>query len=245
MYVVSSGLVDLNHRGEPRNVADIGGQTVPLPRPAEHPVRLAPAVSTASRGEFSSLPEGAAGPILHDPCIAIRWQLSTANMPIGAQESVMAAVDPIAVNTGLVWVFDAYTGSAATFESPLLVRRDTWEYAPVVIGWAAAGDVVDLEGDTAGVGGPRIASGAFGDQEFLRSGTVVVSTADLPDVLEDERDKGHLQAVVMHELGHVVGLGHVADGSQLMFPAATAIAEWGPGDLEGLAAVGNGPCEGA
>jgi predicted Zn-dependent protease len=49
----------------------------------------------------------------------------------------------------------------------------------------------------------------------------------------------------MHELGHVVGLNHAADPRELMFPSATYVIDWGPGDLQGLAAAGAGPCEGA
>jgi predicted Zn-dependent protease len=46
----------------------------------------------------------------------------------------------------------------------------------------------------------------------------------------------------MHELGHVLGLGHVQDPSQLMYPAHHGQATYGPGDLAGLAAEGDGAC---
>jgi hypothetical protein len=42
-------------------------------------------------------------------------------------------------------------------------------------------------------------------------------------------------AVLMHELGHLLGLGHVADPGQLMKPSAThPAAVWGAGDRRGL-----------
>jgi len=52
--------------------------------------------------------------------------------------------------------------------------------------------------------------------------------------------------VLMHELGHVMGLGHVASPHELMWSPEVADdvvpdlfqSEWGPGDLEGLQAVG-------
>lgn len=46
----------------------------------------------------------------------------------------------------------------------------------------------------------------------------------------------------MHELGHLVGLDHVADGRQVMAPIAPNFVNrspaWGAGDLAGLSQVG-------
>jgi len=56
----------------------------------------------------------------------------------------------------------------------------------------------------------------------------------------------------MHELGHVLGLGHVGASDELMYspnaPAADSTPnvfqnDWGPGDLNGLEILGrHGPC---
>jgi hypothetical protein len=48
--------------------------------------------------------------------------------------------------------------------------------------------------------------------------------------------------VVLHELGHLVGLDHVRDRGELMFPTANDVVGYGPGDLQGLAALGRGAC---
>jgi hypothetical protein len=43
----------------------------------------------------------------------------------------------------------------------------------------------------------------------------------------------------MHEMAHVLGLQHVDVSSEIMFPTATSrVAEFGPGDLTGLYAIG-------
>lgn len=51
-------------------------------------------------------------------------------------------------------------------------------------------------------------------------------------------------SLYMHELGHVAGLGHAAGRAQIMYPSLypTATADWGAGDLAGLAKLGSVPC---
>jgi predicted Zn-dependent protease len=52
-----------------------------------------------------------------------------------------------------------------------------------------------------------------------------------------------VRAVLMHELGHVVGLAHVDDRHELMYPKGSShLTTWGPGDRAGLAALGSGDC---
>jgi hypothetical protein len=47
----------------------------------------------------------------------------------------------------------------------------------------------------------------------------------------------------MHELGHLVGLDHVSDDSQLMSPTLSGdLTDYASGDLEGLAVLGQGQC---
>ena len=52
-----------------------------------------------------------------------------------------------------------------------------------------------------------------------------------------------VQAVVEHELGHLVGLAHVNDATQIMYPRASPrVLGYRAGDLTGLAALGRGAC---
>jgi hypothetical protein len=51
-----------------------------------------------------------------------------------------------------------------------------------------------------------------------------------------------VRAVILHELGHLVGLGHVADPNQLMSETNYGLHDFGPGDQEGLARLGGGTC---
>ncbi len=51
-----------------------------------------------------------------------------------------------------------------------------------------------------------------------------------------------VEAIVVHELAHVVGLDHVAEPMELMFADNTGQVELGAGDREGLARLGSVPC---
>ena len=51
------------------------------------------------------------------------------------------------------------------------------------------------------------------------------------------------RAIVLHELGHLVGLAHVANPTQLMLPEASpGVVDFAAGDLTGLAQLGAGAC---
>ena len=51
------------------------------------------------------------------------------------------------------------------------------------------------------------------------------------------------RVLILHELGHLVGLDHVDDMSQLMYKDMTGdVFDFGSGDLQGLALLGQGPC---
>jgi predicted Zn-dependent protease len=53
-----------------------------------------------------------------------------------------------------------------------------------------------------------------------------------------------VHSVLLHELGHLVGLDHVSDTKQLMYPEAQlTLTELGRGDIAGLGFAGQGACQ--
>jgi len=55
--------------------------------------------------------------------------------------------------------------------------------------------------------------------------------------------QGLLHAVLLHELGHLVGLAHVNAPTQVMAPRVrVGVEDYQYGDLNGLARLGQGPC---
>ncbi len=243
LYAMGVRLADLSHWGQDRNALVIDGEVVRIPSVTGQPRRLAPVVIVATTGEWKLSNIAAGGTVLHDPCIPIRWTVSTDRMPPGADGVVSQAVAEVAARTGLVWEGADYSSAPVTFDREPLVDEAGWRWAPVMIGWSTQAESADLAGSTSGVGGPIVTRGAYGTDEYLRSGTIVLDLEEFPADLGNAADWARAKALVMHELGHVVGLDHVSDSRELMFPEVTSTVEWGPGDLAGLAAAGAGRCE--
>lgn len=52
------------------------------------------------------------------------------------------------------------------------------------------------------------------------------------------------RAVILHELGHLVGLDHVTAPKQVMYPETQLVStSLGAGDLTGLSLLGSGACQ--
>jgi hypothetical protein len=101
---------------------------------------------------------------------------------------------------------------------------------PVLLGFADATEVELLEGDIAGVGGSVYARTGGADPITAVGGLVVLDIDDVTDRLPAE----HAEAVLIHELAHVLGLGHTDAPGQLMRAAGTGQTDFGVGDLAGL-----------
>jgi predicted Zn-dependent protease len=113
----------------------------------------------------------------------------------------------------------------------------------VLIAWATPAEVPDFGVDIVGEAGPdRVTSGDLGQTAYV-SGMVTLDPVKL------ERIHGHdgeqlVRGIIMHELGHLVGLAHTEHDDQLMFPRANAaVTTFGVGDRTGLARLGQGPCQ--
>ena len=75
------------------------------------------------------------------------------------------------------------------------------------------------------------------------TGTVSLDAGTLPELLTRRDGVALVRSIVLHELGHLAGLGHVEDDGQLLYPRAREeIADYASGDLTGLSRLGSGPC---
>jgi hypothetical protein len=72
------------------------------------------------------------------------------------------------------------------------------------------------------------------------TGAVVIDPSNTSNLLASYGAGTSLGELLLHELGHVVGLGHTSDRAQVMFPDILPLgtAAYGAGDLTGLRQLG-------
>jgi hypothetical protein len=109
----------------------------------------------------------------------------------------------------------------------------------VLIGWVdprtSSFDFEPGGREAAGVAGPLYARP--GPSTVYVSGVVALNVADPnPPGFGSEGAQG---PVVLHELAHVLGLGHFDAQGELMEPSGGGMTGFGPGDLQGLRELGS------
>jgi hypothetical protein len=202
------------------------------PRPLGRPT----AASAGGPHAFVALQDDGVTPVAYDPCRPVHYVVRPDQMPAGGGRIVRESVREIAELTGLRFVYDGTTREDPSPDrAPYQPERYGDRWAPVLVSWASVDEVPELAGTVAGQAG-SVAMSAGGVQVFVNG------SGQLTDLLQRPGGRADTKAVVLHELGHLVGLDHVSDVHQLMHPSSTHVAGFAPGDLEGLAALGRGDC---
>ncbi len=179
-----------------------------------------------------------------DPCRPIRYVVNPVGAPAEAAALLQEAVQLTAGATGLQFV-DAGTTTETWSKDREAFQPDRYgeRWAPVLVSWSTEQATPDLAGYIAGFAGPTSFSGPDGRSAYV-TGSVVLDAADIAAILAIPGGAAKARAVIQHELGHLVGLGHVADSAQLMYSENTdeQTGDWGTGDQAGLNRLGRGDC---
>lgn len=172
-------------------------------------------------------------PVTYDPCRPVRLVVNDRAAPPGAADALERALDDLESRTGLDFVVEGTTDETPDPDWEPQEEGDGW--APVLLAWSDPEEYDELAGDVLGFAGS-----AWVPQDGYRwyvTGQVVLDGPQLGDLGRTETT-----TTILHEFGHLLGLDHVDDRGELMHPTTTGRTDWGPGDLAGLAALGQGRC---
>ena len=220
-------------------------RSAPPPGVEESPTRLAPVPVVAKPASQSfrflvNQPESTT-PATWSPCRPIHYTVRPLHAPKGGDTLITDSIAELSAATGLTFIRDSPTSEAPSNDRSAYQPKtygDRW--APVLITWATADEVPDFGVDVAGEAGPIAVVSPNGSRTFV-SGTVALDPVKFAQAKQVGGTASE-QAILLHELGHLVGLAHVNDKKQLMFPSTGKVTTYQAGDLAGLAKLGSGPC---
>jgi len=211
------------------------------PRPSE--LRLS-ALTKQPGYVFSNTQKDKRTGVAWSPCRPIHYVLRGAkNAPRSGDRMLKDATARIAELTGLEIVDNGTTTEKYSDERKAYQpKRYGQRWAPVLISWSTTSEDRGLKGDVLGRAGGQWVATDSGDRAYV-TGTVSL------DALQINRIRAQFgydvaRAVVLHELGHLVGLGHVENRGALMNPTVSPdVTDFNRAERAGLKALGSGPCQ--
>lgn len=171
-------------------------------------------------------------------CAAIPFYLNTSHAPKSALSLVKQSFAKVSAATGLKF----YYAGARTYVP--WARKNAFDDQPdgITIAWSTPKSVPDLGGGPIGVGGPQYHHDDALDREVNYAGGVVLDRTfkRWKGGFITRNTKAAIGQVLLHEIGHAIGLDHVNDTRQIMYPSQQTITRgrYQAGDLAGLHALG-------
>lgn len=206
---------------------------------APTPLGTTPQVSSIGSFVFTQHQYGDTGaPVAYDPCKVLRIKLNTAGVTdkVAARRVVLEAVDEVATATGLRLQYAGPTTERPRTRQDQAVR----DHAPALISFATSAEVPALKGRVEGVAGSSSQT-RNGISTYV-TGQVILDADTFNELFARTPYRDAAKAIVLHEVAHLVGLGHVVDVRELMYAKNLGLTDFGRGDRRGLAQLGQGHC---
>ena len=203
--------------------------------------------SVGYRLSVARLPDGSRVVLRWNPCQLITYRVNVAAVPVAERAAVLAdaraAVGVLAARTGLRF---GYRGATREVPSSTSLAGQSAELVVAVT--TPARTDFPIGGQVVGYGGrawywwSRTGAGRTVYGAAITRGFVVVETGGLLRLRRGFGPGATRGNLLLHELGHAVGLDHTADPRTLMYPQLrrTAPNGFAAGDRAGLARLGRG-----
>lgn len=219
----------------------------PTPQKAASEERLGTPLSPSPNHEsygFVFTQEDGTTPVTYDPCRPISVVMNNRTAPAYGAELVEEGLAEISRITGLVFSIEGETNERPFSQrSPYLPDRYGERWAPVLVAWSDPGETPDLEGLVTGIGGSSYIASADRASVTYVSGIVILDGPQLDQAYRFGGGRQAVLGVILHELGHLVGLNHIEDATQLMYEQARDnVTTFQDGDITGLIQLGQGAC---
>jgi hypothetical protein len=223
------------------NVQHLNGH-VPTPGVGEQKTRLLPTPKPPAGSGGYGLLNAKYGPPRYDPCRPIHYVIRDQGDPPGGDADIRQAIAQVSKATGLKFVADGTTTETPTPKrAPYQPTRYGDRWAPLLIAWTDPTHMPFLAGPIAGRGGSQPYALGPGPSTYV-TGALFLDAPQLTQLQAGPEGNVAVLTTIEHELGHVVGLDHVKDPTQIMYPEGHGQTHFGAGDLRGLAYEGSGAC---
>jgi hypothetical protein len=198
-------------------------------------------------------PDGCS-PVRFNPCEPIHWVENATLAPPTGDADVQEAFRRLSAATGLQFVYDGPTDETGR-RSAYVPSRYPGRWAPILVSWTHFPDQGNDPTIQAVGAGSGIAQGDVYVSGVLNLNVDAVTNKDTrtpvqggfgPEIGTGTGAIGPEGVtwgrIILHELAHVVGLGHTRDKGAIMYPESaeqtSRPAEYRPPDLEGLRYLG-------
>ena len=192
-------------------------------------------------------------PARFNPCAPVRYTLNRRQATDAHVADLEEALRKTSAATGLEFEYAGpSTDNAAVAPRPVRRADGTFDWPPVLIGWEHLGTGEMFRTPEAVRTAPDVVVGGGGRplvaENVIVTGHLVLNLDAVTDT-DTRRPVPHgfgtgvnWGRIILHELAHVIGLGHVESRTSIMNEALTqqtiSSANWGVGDLIGLRHLG-------
>jgi hypothetical protein len=185
---------------------------------------------------------GDGSPVGYSPCRPLHYVVNADLAPAGAQQLVPEAIATISAATGITFVYDGATSEQPSAQRPPYQPEAYGErWAPLLIAWTTPDVAPQLTGKVVGTGGSTHFSYDGGPKTFV-TGALDLDAPQIANELLNPDGHLYAMAVILHELSHVMGLDHVDDPTQLMYPEIGTPEGLSAGDINGLFELSKAQC---